>query len=72
MMSGLLSPLSLRTSTMSHPTCCCSVSLGRCGRGDLLVDLEVFHLVAVARHKCGPVLDRDSCVIAMLAARVVG
>ena len=26
MMSGLLPPLSSRTSTMSHPTCCCSVS----------------------------------------------
>ena len=62
MMSGLQPPLSLRTSTMSHPTCCCcSVSLGRCGRGDLLVDLEVFHLVAVARRECGPVLGIESC-----------
>ena len=61
MISGLLPPLSSRTSTMSHPTCCCSVSLGRCGRGDLLVDLEVFHLVAVARRECGPVLGIESC-----------
>ena len=36
-MSGLLPPLSSRTSTMSHPTCCCSVSLDRCDRCDLLV-----------------------------------
>ena len=40
MMSGLLPPLSSRTSTMSHPTCCCSVSLDRCDRCDLLVGLE--------------------------------
>ena len=25
---------------VSHPTCCCSVSLDRCDRCDLLVDLE--------------------------------
>ena len=45
---------------MSHPTCC-SVSLGRCDRCDLLVDLEGFYLVAVARRECGLVLDRESC-----------
>lgn len=61
MMSGLLPPLSSRTSTMSHPTCCCSVSLDRCDRCDLLVDLEGFHLVAVARRECGLVLDIESC-----------
>ena len=61
MMSGLLPPLSSRTSTMSHPTCCCSVSLDRCDRCDLLVGLEGFHLVAVARRECGLVLDIESC-----------
>ena len=34
---------------MSHPTCCCSVSLDRCDRCDLLVGLEGFHLMSVAR-----------------------
>lgn len=43
---------------MSHPTFCCSVSLDRC---DLLVDLEGFHLVSVARRECGLVLDIESC-----------
>ena len=61
MMSGLLPPLSSKTSTMSHPTCCCSVSLDRCVRCDLLVGLEGFHLIAVARRECGLVLDIESC-----------
>ena len=60
-MSGLLPPLSSRTSTMSHPTCCCSVSHDRCDRCDLLVDLEGFHLVAADRRECGLVLDIESC-----------
>ncbi len=34
---------------MSHPTCCCSVSLHRCDRCDLLVGLVGFHLMSVAR-----------------------
>ena len=46
---------------MSHPTCYCSVSPGRCDRRDLLVDLEAFHLVAAARRECGLVLDIESC-----------
>ena len=46
---------------MSHPACCCSELLGRCDRCDLLVDLEGFYLVAVARRECGLVLDRESC-----------
>ena len=46
---------------MSHPTCCCSVSLDRCDRCDLLVGLEGFHLIAVARRECGLVLDIESC-----------
>ena len=45
---------------MSHPTCC-SVSLDRCDRCDLLVGLEGFHLIAVARRECGLVLDIESC-----------
>jgi len=46
---------------VSHPTCCCSVSLGRYDRCDLVVDLEGFHLVSVARRECGLMLDRESC-----------
>ena len=46
---------------MSHPTCYCSVSLGRCDRCDLLVDLEGFHLVAAARRERALVLDIESC-----------
>ena len=46
---------------VSHPTCCCSVSPGRCDRCDLLVDLEGFHLVAAARRECALVLDIESC-----------
>ena len=61
MMSGLLPPLSSRTSTMSHPTCCCSVSLDRCDRCDLLVGLEGFHLMSVARTPDALVLDIESC-----------
>ena len=61
MMSGLLPPLSSRTSTMSHPTCCCSVSLDRCDRCDLLVDLEAFHLMSVARTPDALMLDIESC-----------
>ena len=45
---------------MSHPTCCCSVSLDRCDRCALLVGLEGFHLIAVARRECGLVLDVES------------
>ena len=61
MMSGLLPPLSSRTSTMSHPTCCCSVSLDRCDRCDLLVGLEGFHLMSVDRTPDALVLDVESC-----------
>ena len=61
MMSGLLPPLSSRTSTMSHPTCCCFVSLDRCDRCDLLVGLEGFHLMSVARTPDALVLDVESC-----------
>ena len=45
---------------MSHPICC-SVSLGRCDRCDLLVDLEGFHLMVVARTPDALVLDIESC-----------
>ena len=61
MMSGLLPPLSSRTSTMSHPTCCCSVSLDRCDRCDLLVDLEGFHLMSAVRTPDALLLDVESC-----------
>ena len=46
---------------MSHPTCCCSASLDRCDRCDLLVGLEGFHLMSVARTPDALVLDVESC-----------
>ena len=46
---------------MSHPTCCCSVSLDRCDRCDLLVGLEGFHLMSVVRTPGALVLDVESC-----------
>ncbi|ERH25256.1 hypothetical protein HMPREF1550_02664 [Actinomyces sp. oral taxon 877 str. F0543] len=46
---------------MSHSTCPCCASLGRCDRYDLLVGLEGFHLIAVARREWGLVLDVESC-----------
>ena len=42
---------------VSGPTCCC-VSLDRC---DLLVGLEGFHLMSVARTPDTLVLDVESC-----------
>ena len=45
---------------MSDPTCCPAL-LDRCDRCDLLVDLEAFHLVAVARRARGLMLDIESC-----------
>ena len=61
MMGGVLPRCRQGPRAVSHPTCCCSVSLGRCDRCDLLVDLEGFHLIAVARRECGLVLDVESC-----------
>ena len=46
---------------MSGPTCCCCVSLDRCDRCDLLVGLEGFHLMSVARTPDVLVLDIESC-----------
>ena len=46
---------------MSHPTCCCSASLDRCDRCDLLVGLEGFHLMSVTRTSQALVLDVESC-----------
>ena len=46
---------------VSHPTCCCSVSLDRCDRCDLLVGLGGFHLMSVARTSQALVLDIESC-----------
>ena len=45
---------------VSHPTCC-SVSLDRCDRRDLLVHLLGFHLVTAARRECALMLDTESC-----------
>ena len=46
--------------TVSHPAWCCSVSLDRCDRCDLLVGLEGFHLMSVARTPDALVLDVES------------
>ena len=47
---------------MSHPTCYCwPASLDRCDRCDLLVNLEGFHLMSVARTPQALVLDVESC-----------
>ena len=46
---------------MSGSTCCCSMSLDRCDRCDLLVGLEGFHLMSVARTPDALVLDVESC-----------
>ena len=61
MMSGLLPPLSSRTSGGVSPYLLLLLSLDRCDRCGLLVDLEGFHLIAVARRECGLVLDIESC-----------
>ena len=45
---------------MSHPTCC-SVSLDRCDRCDLLVGLEGFHLTSALRTPQALMLDIQSC-----------
>ena len=45
---------------VSGPTCC-SASLDRCDRCDLLVGLEGFHLMSVARTPDTLVLDVESC-----------
>ena len=46
---------------MSRPICCCCVSLDRCDRCDLLVDLEGFHLMSAVRTPDALVLDVESC-----------
>ena len=46
---------------MSHPPCCCSASLDRCDRCDLLVDLEGFHLMGMARTPDALVLAVELC-----------
>ena len=46
---------------MSHPTCCCPAALNRCDHCDLLVNLEGFHLMSVARTPDALVLDVESC-----------
>ena len=46
---------------MSRPTCCCSESLDRCDRCDLLVGLDGFHLMSVARTPDALMLDIESC-----------
>lgn len=47
---------------MSRPAWCCSVSLDRCDRCDLLVGLEGFHLMSVARTPDALVLGVESCI----------
>ena len=46
---------------MSRPTCCCSESLDRCDRCDLLVGLDGFHLMSAARPPDALMLDIESC-----------
>ena len=60
MMKGLLPCCLQGPRAVSHLTCY-SASLERCDRYDLLVSLEDFHLIAVARHPCGLVLNIESC-----------
>ena len=61
-MSGLLPPLSSRDlGRCLTATCCCSASLERCDRCDLLVGLEGFHLMSVARTPDALMLDVESC-----------
>ena len=60
MMKGLLPCCLQGPRAVSHPTCC-SASLERCDRYDLLVGLEGFHLIAVARRACGLVLNIEPC-----------
>ena len=57
-MSGLLPPLSSRTSGGVWPYLLLCVLLDRC---DLLVGLEGFHLMSVARTPDALVLDVESC-----------
>ena len=45
---------------MSHPTCC-SVSLDRCDRCDLLIVLEGFHVMSAVRTPDALMLDIESC-----------
>ena len=61
-MSGLLPRCLQGPRTVSHRTCCCSPSLDRCARCDLLVNLEGFHLMSVARTPDALVLDVESCI----------
>lgn len=46
---------------MFHPACCCSVSLDRCRRCDLLVGLVGFHLMSAVGTPDALVLDIESC-----------
>ena len=47
MMSGLLPPLTSRTSTMPNLSCACPDALDRCDRCDFLLNFTGLHLVAV-------------------------
>ena len=46
---------------MSHTVCCCSVSLDRCDRCDLLIGLKGFHLMSAIRTPDALMLDVESC-----------
>src|SRR5699024_3348911 len=61
MMSGLLTPLISRTSTMLNHSCVCADALDRCDRCDLLLDFPGLHLVAVSKGRAGLVLEVESC-----------
>mgnify|MGYP001749221166 FL=1 len=61
MVSGLLSPLSSRTLGCLSACLLLFPVAERCQRGDLLVDLEGFHLIAVTGRECSVVLVLKSC-----------
>ena len=60
-MSGLLTPLISRTSTMLNHSCVYADAPDRCDRCDLLLDFPGLHLVAVSKGWAGLVLEVESC-----------
>jgi len=55
MMNGLLPPI-VKDLYNASPTCCCSLSLARFKRCDLLVDVKGFHPIAITQRECSVVL----------------
>ena len=62
MMSGLLPPLTSRTSTTLNLSCVCLDALDRCTRCDLLLAFPGLHVVTVTKgRRSGLVLEAESC-----------